>query len=339
MKRILIGLTLALFASTGRAAITYDNSVYEGATSSFAYNAGGAANTYLVVSVWSTGAGSTLTAATFDGVALTQEVMYNGGTSGRSEMWVLAAPASGSQTLAITFSGVTPTTYGVAVASYDGVSGIGAVDAAQLAVSGGVMSLSGTATGGNWSVYLVNALAGGSPITAYQAGYVQRQGVDPVGGTMTFGDQPGSGAGQRFGCNCTDTLTGSTVELQQFIATPTPTFTKTATPTNTPASTPTATPTATRTATSTYTPTVSPTPTPTATMTLTPTPSPTRTATPAPALTTVPEAQSMFKHVSNQDGTTNNYVTLTDSRGVPYSLTNPLPIWQVTPAATPTPHP
>lgn len=338
MKKVMGFMLALLLASSGKAAITFNTSVDEGATPSFSFNALGTSHTMLVVGVFSTGAGSTLTAASFNGSSMTQRVMTSSGVNGRSEIWTLAAPASGSHTLSVTFSGTTPTAYRVVVASYDGVNSTNAVNANHTLVSGGVMSLSGTATAGNWSVFLVNTLVGGNGIQDDGTGiYVQRRFGLNLGTTFSWGDEAADASGERFGCGCTDTFTGTTVEMVQFVATPTPTFTVSPTPTWTPTVTKTATPTVTQTNTPAVSPTFTPTVTKTVTLTVTKTPTPTPTLSASPTLTMTPavfpidENISEKKGVSNQTGQAIRQWMLVDPNGVPYTKANPFPVWNITP--------
>lgn len=332
MKKLMALLLMFLAFTVQTHAVSFDNSVDEGATPSFTYNAGGTTNTMLVVGVFSTGAGSTLTAASFNGTPLTQKVMINGGTAGRSEFWYLASPASGAHTLSVTFSGTTPTAYRVVVASYDNVSGIGASNAKQQVLLGGVMSLSGTATSLNWSVFLVNSLVGGFSVEPQGSGnYIERRSNQSAGNTYTLGDEAADASGERFTTGTNDTLTGVTVELVNFVATPTWTPTATPTRTNTSVFSPTFTPTITLTATPTSTPSWSPTSTasPTWTPTASPTASPSNTNTPGPTMTPglilQPDNKSFFKSIQNQTNEDIWGIHLFDSNGVGYSSNNPMP--------------
>lgn len=334
-KAVLVALILATFTTMAQA-VTFDRQENAGTLQSFLYTSGGTSHTMLILAVDTSGVGSSIGAASFAGNALTKGVAWNNSTSGTAEIWYLASPVTYTATLTYTFSGATPTVRQAEAATYDSVGGIGKVNANSLVVAGGDMNLTGTATSGNWSVFVVGSLVGGSFLTDQGPGnFVTRQTSNTLGNTYIFGDEPADASGERFGCGCADTLTGAVVELQNFVPTPTPTSTVTPTATNTPSPSPTATntpaKTATPTATNTPSPTATNTPTATPTATRTPTPTPTATATVTPGLNLVPEEKQFNKHIRNSDSSVDNFFAPTDANGVPWSIHNPLPVWVITP--------
>jgi hypothetical protein len=278
MKKVFLPLVMLLAMATyGLAAIANNTSADEGATQSFTVNAAGSAHTVLHLTVYSSGAGSLVGAAWFNGATMTAEEQENNGTSGRAEVWSLVNPASGAHTLNFIFSSTTPTAFDAHISSYDGVASLGAVNGASQNLVGGVMPLSGTAVSGRVSVYVVGSLNGGHSIfNNGGASFVTRQSATtPFAWVM--GDIPGgtNSANLGFYCGCNDQFTGATLEMLPFVATatPSPTFTISQTPTRTQTLTPT------------YTRSASPTPTWTQSFTNSPTStftnSPTRTVTPS----------------------------------------------------------
>ena len=337
IKTVLAALILATLTTLVHASITQNNYATGGTSQSYSFITKGTSNTYLLATIYDNGTGSIVGAASFGGASMTRGVTKDAGTNGRAEIWYLANPVTYTATFSYTFSGATPTARASFLMSDDGGSGIGASNGASLAVSGGTMALSGTATVGNASEFIVGAANGGSFITAQGPSTFITHASSNSTPTYLDGVSFGDASGERFGCGCTDTLVGAALELQQFVATPTPTITATPTATNTSVVTNTATPTVTKTATITPTSTPSPTrtltptstPSPTSTATPSPTASPTATAT--PGLLVVPQSKMFNSRISNQNNAMDNYFVPTDQNGVPWSIHNPFPVWSITP--------
>jgi hypothetical protein len=284
-------LLLALLGLTAAAhALTYNGSAAVSNTASLSFNNTGSASTMLVVGVFTAGpqVGS-VNYVTYNGVYLSQAVAQ--GNAGVTEyLFYLAAPASGSNTLAISF-GTTPSSYQVVVASYDGVSAIGN-SASSLPLPNTSMTF-GSIAAGSLGVYFASN-QGTAPALSTPTAMTARQNLTYTASVFTFGDETVTAALSFTGSDPTSyQMIGAMLELVP-LATPTPTATGTATPTWTPTTspTPTRTPTysasPTPTGTPTWTPTTSPTPTFTATITKTATPTATRTASPTATPTATP---------------------------------------------------
>jgi hypothetical protein len=291
MKKLISIMALALGLAGGlHAQPTYDGSTKSDNAATFAFNNTGSANTMLVVGVFTDGAqlGSVETVE-YNGVAMNQGIAQSTNT-GVVYWFYLASPASGSNTVAVTFL-VGPTDFHVVAAAYDACYGIGQSNGG----SGFNASMTfGAINSGNLAVYLGGSVGVSPSIT--QTTMTTRQSGSNTVAAYAFGETllttPLTFTGAATG---NYQLVGAQLELLTM-STPTPTSTPTASPTYTASGTPTSTPTASpsNTPTLTDTPTLTNSPTITATWTVSNTPISTSTFTASPTWSASPTPTSTF---------------------------------------------
>lgn len=121
-----------------------------------------------------TNLGISISAATYNGVALTKIIRENDGVRNATvEIWYLKAPASGSNTVSITLTGGTATFFDAVCISYTGVDQTTPIDIAGIGTvvvsSSTTVSLSPTTVTNNaWAIDCLDA--GGTPTMAVTGG-------------------------------------------------------------------------------------------------------------------------------------------------------------------------
>ena len=176
-------------------------------TASFSFNNTGSSNTYLVVTVHSTGVCSSCSpAVTYNGVAMTLQTQVGGGTT-QVAVFSLAAPASGANNLVTSF-GTAPTDYAVLVASYDNVTSVGSPTNASC-VGCTTLPLAGTTNTSNGSVFGVTDSLNGN-ILSYFLGNSFMLNTTPA--SLMVYDQ-GNLAAQSFGATSSADLYAVQLEL------------------------------------------------------------------------------------------------------------------------------
>jgi hypothetical protein len=176
--------------------IVFNGAASQTNTASFAFNNTGVSNTYLIVTI--AGNGNCVACApsvTYNGVGMTMETSSSGGTT-EVTVFSLAAPASGSNTLAVTF-GTTPTDYVVTVASFDNVSSVG-TPTSNSCSSCTALALAGTTNTNDVSVFAAVGNTNGFVVSA------------PFATTMSLTSTPAQVAARRFGDASTQSFSYAT---------------------------------------------------------------------------------------------------------------------------------
>lgn len=318
---LLLGLAAGAFALP-----TYDGSVKLDNTNTGVFNNTGSANTELVVGVYTDGVNlGSVEYVTYNGVYLNQAGSTFTNTS--TVYWYyLSAPATGANTLTVTFLS-TPTDYHIVVGAYDNVGGIGQVNTAN--PNPNTSMTFGGITSGSLAVYLGGA--NGTAPTLSQTGVTVRQSTTSGVGVETYGDTTITSSITWTGMDSVGyQLIGAQIELLPFVATATPSITATITPSITPSNTPTVT------STLTSSPTASPSMTPSITATTTPTitPSASPTSSPTTTLTTTPTASPTVTPTASPTSTISQTSTPTATPSMTQTLTRTFSS-TATPTATP----